>query len=61
MDKMAEKYNPDLPIFANEPLLQAAREIDTETAQMMQAILRGESVEWQEDPESWTRLKKGLT
>ena len=61
MDKMAEKYTPDLPVFANEPLLQAAREIDTETAQMMQAILRGESVEWQEDPESWTRLKKGLT
>ena len=60
MDKMAEKYNPDLPVFANEPLLETAREIDTETAQMMQAILRGENVEWQEDPESWTRLKKGL-
>lgn len=60
MDKMAEKYTPDLPVFANEPLLETAREIDTETAKMMQAILRGENVEWQEDPESWTRLKKGL-
>ena len=60
MDKMAEKYTPDLPVFANEPLLETAREIDVETAKMMQAILRGENVEWQEDPESWTRLKKGL-
>ncbi|WP_225748389.1 monovalent cation:proton antiporter-2 (CPA2) family protein [Eikenella sp. Marseille-P7795] len=59
MDKMAEVYNPDIPPFANDTLLKTAQEIDAETGKMMQSLLRGETVDWQEDPESWTRMKKG--
>ena len=60
MEKIAEVYDPDIPIFANEPLLQTAREIDAETGKMMQMLLRGEQVDWQENPNSWIRIKKGL-
>lgn len=60
MEKIAEVYDPDIPIFANEPLLQTAREIDAETGKMMQMLLCGEQVDWQENPNSWIRIKKGL-
>ena len=37
-----------------------AKESDAETARMMQTLMQGGTVEWQEDPEEWTWLKKGI-
>ena len=42
-------------------MLKAAREIDNETQEMMQAIIRGEHIDWQENPNSWVRIKKGIS
>ena len=60
LDKMTDLFDPSVPFFANEKMISLAQEIDQETAQMMQAILRGEHVDWQEDPTSWARMKKGI-
>lgn len=61
LDTLAELYNPDVPIFSNTEMLKAAREIDNETQEMMQAIIRGEHIDWQENPNSWVRIKKGIS
>lgn len=61
LDTLAELYNPDIPVFSNDELLNASRKIDAETQAMMQAIIRGENVEWQENPNSWVRIKKGIS
>ncbi|SSY79984.1 monovalent cation:proton antiporter-2 (CPA2) family protein [Alysiella crassa] len=61
LDTLAELHNPEISIFANEELLNKAREIDMETKAMMQAIMRGDKVEWEENPNSWVKLKKGIS
>ncbi|MDO5356374.1 MAG: monovalent cation:proton antiporter-2 (CPA2) family protein [Conchiformibius sp.] len=61
LEQAAEVYDPALPFFANGRLMETAQAIDTETAAMMQALLRGETVDWQENPDSWTYAKKGLS
>ena len=61
LDTLAELYNPDVPIFSNTEMLKAAREIDNETQEMMQAIIRGEHIDWQENPNRWVRIKKGIS
>lgn len=43
---MADVYEPERSMFANEKMIDIAKQVDDETAKMMQAILRGESVDW---------------
>lgn len=56
--RLSEDYDPEIPIFANEKLMEKARELDRETAGMLQTIMRGGMVDWQLEAESWTHAKK---
>ena len=58
--KLSKYYDPNLPLFANGKIIEMAKESDAETARMMQTLMQGGTVEWQEDPEEWTWLKKGI-
>jgi len=58
--KLSEYYDPNLPLFANGKIIEMAKESDAETARMMQTLMQGGTVEWQEDPGDWTWLKKGI-
>lgn len=60
-DKIAETYNADIPHFANENMINAIKEADTETKQLIDSLIRGEKIEWQENQQSWTWLKKGIS
>ena len=40
--RMAEAYDPEAPRFGNTKMANIARAVDAETAEMMQALLRGE-------------------
>ena len=44
--RMAEAYDPEAPRFGNTKMANIARAVDAETAEMMQALLRGEEVDW---------------
>ena len=43
---MAEAYDPEAPRFGNAKMANIARAVDAETSEMMQALLRGETVDW---------------
>ncbi|MDO4907341.1 monovalent cation:proton antiporter-2 (CPA2) family protein [Neisseria sp.] len=50
--RMAPLYNPEDAIFQNEEMLNVAKQEDAETAAMMQALMRGEVVEWPDESEA---------
>ena len=59
---MADVYDPNIPLFANEKMIEVFKETDTETKNMLQALLRGEKVEWEEEHENeLTRMKQGIS
>lgn len=60
-DKMAEVYDPTLSAFTNEDMIRVYKENEAETREMISRLLRGEEVDWQENPNSWTRMKKGIS
>lgn len=60
-DKLAEVYDPSVPDFANQDMKQVYKTNEAETQAMIAALLRGEEVDWQENPNSWTRIKKGIS
>lgn len=43
---MAEVYDPNQKMFENDKMIQIAKQVDEETTKMMQAILRGEKIDW---------------
>ena len=46
----------------NEKMIEVFKETDTETKNMLQALLRGEKVEWEEEHENeLTRMKQGIS
>ncbi|RPD83569.1 potassium transporter [Neisseria weixii] len=52
--RMAAMYDPAKAIFQNEDMLRVSKREDTETAAMIQALMRGEVVEWpDEDEAAW--------
>lgn len=61
-ERVTEVYDPTLPAFTNETLMDTVKEVDSETRAMMQAILRGETPDWNENtysPEN--RMKQGIS
>ena len=61
-DRVADVYDPNIPMFANEKMIEVFKETDTETKNMLQALLRGEKVEWEEEHENeLTRMKQGIS
>lgn len=58
-DKIAQTHNTNIPHFANEQMINAIKDADIETKQLIDALIRGEPVEWEE--QSWTWLKKGIS
>lgn len=61
-DRVADVYDPNIPLFANEKMIEVFKETDTETKNMLQALLRGEKVEWEEEHENeLTRMKQGIS
>ncbi len=52
---MAGLYNPELPRFGNTEMMKVALADDAETAEMIQALLRGEAVDWQPGAENADR------
>lgn len=44
--RMASAYDPELPRFGNTKMAAIARDVDAETSLMIQALLRGEKVDW---------------
>ena len=61
-DRVTEVYDPTLPAFTNETLMDTVKEVDSETRAMMQAILRGETPDWNENTYSpKNRMKQGIS
>ncbi|STZ04350.1 NAD-binding protein [Moraxella equi] len=54
-------YDPAVSVYDNDEMMNLIKGLREETHEMMSAIRRGESVDWQEDPECWTRTKKGIS
>ncbi|UOP00257.1 monovalent cation:proton antiporter-2 (CPA2) family protein [Kingella potus] len=55
---LSELYDPAIPPFANDPLMEKSRELDRETANMMQTLLGGGEVDWQREAADWAHTKK---
>lgn len=60
-DKIAETYDPNIPVFTNDNMMNAVKEADAQTKALMEALMRGEKIDWHEDQQSWTWLKKGIS
>ncbi len=61
-DRLAEVYDPSLPLFTNENLVSVVREVDSETQAMMQTILHDGQVDWHEQTEvPETKMKTGIS
>lgn len=61
-DRLAEVYDPSLPMFTNENLMSVVREVDGETQAMMQTILHDGHVDWHEQTEvPETKMKTGIS
>lgn len=60
LEQLTSLYDPDQLFIQNNQMVTTAQNIDAETTQMMQRLMRDEPVDWQENPDSWTRLKKGI-
>ena len=61
-DRLAEVYDPSLPMFTNENLMSVVREVDGETQAMMQTILYDGQVDWHEQTEvPETKMKTGIS
>ena len=61
-DRLAEVYDPSLPLFADENLMSVVREVDGETQAMMQTILHDGQVDWHEQTEvPETKMKTGIS
>ena len=55
---LSELYDPEVPPFANEALMEKSKQLDEETAKMMQTLLRGGTVDWQNEAADWAYSKK---
>ena len=61
-DRLAEVYDPSLPLFTNENVMSVVREVDGETQAMMQTILHDGQVDWHEQTEvPETKMKTGIS
>ena len=61
-DRLAEVYDPNISTFANEDLMRTFKETDAETQAMIQALLRNETVDWEEEHENdQTKMKLGIS
>lgn len=60
-DKIAESYDPNIPAFSNDALMSSVKDAEEETKNLMKALMRGEEIDWQENKQSWTWLKKGIS
>ena len=61
-DRLAEVYDPSLPLFTNENVMSVVREVDSETQAMMQTILHDGEVDWHEKTEMpETKMKTGIS
>ena len=61
-DRLAEVYDPNISTFANEDLMRTFKETDAETQAMIQALLRNETVDWEEVHENdQTKMKLGIS
>ncbi|MDO4897253.1 MAG: cation:proton antiporter [Moraxella sp.] len=54
-------HDPNILVYDNKAMTDLIKQLRDETHEMMGAILRDERVDWQEDPECWTRTKKGIS
>ena len=61
-DRLAEVYDPNISTFANEDLMRTFKETDAETQAMIQALLRNETVDWEEVHENdQTKMTLGIS
>ena len=61
-DRLAEVYDPNISTFANEDLMRTFKETEAETQAMIQALLRNETVDWEEVHENdQTKMKLGIS
>lgn len=61
-DRVAEVFDPNVPLFANDAMIEVVKEVNAETKAMIQALLRGESVDWEEEHENaQTHMKTGIS
>ena len=61
-DRLGVVYDPSVPIFTNKDLLRVVKEVDSETHEMMQTLLRGEEVDWYEEHDTpETHMKRGIS
>lgn len=61
LGRASHLYDPAVSVYDNDEMMNLIKNLREETNQMMSAIRRGKSVDWQEDPECWTRTKKGIS
>lgn len=61
LEVLSDVYEKGIAFFESQEMMDATRRTDNETRELMMAILRGESVDWQENPDSWTRRQKGIS
>lgn len=61
LEKTSELYDPQVAFFDNDESVKCAQRIDAETKMLMMALIRGEKVDWHENPNSWVRVKKGIS
>ncbi|QMT31286.1 monovalent cation:proton antiporter-2 (CPA2) family protein [Alysiella filiformis] len=61
LEQASNVYRAGQSFFDNQEMMDLARTTDEETHQLMMKLLRGETVEWQENPDSWTRRQKGIS
>ena len=60
-DRIAKVYDPNIPVFTNPEIARVYKETDAETQNMIQALLRGENVDWEEEHEENTKMKLGIS
>lgn len=61
LEILSDVYEKGTSFFENQEMMNATRTTDNETRELMMKILRGETVDWQENPDSWTRRQKGIS
>lgn len=60
LEQATSVYDPQRSFFQNPEMVELSRAIDKETAQMIQALMRGETVNWHLEENSWTNEKHGF-
>lgn len=61
LELVSDVYQTGQSHFDNQQMIDLTRQLDSETLHMMTKILQGETVDWQENPDSWVRRKKGIS